>query len=613
MTAAAKKKPIAAVKEGPQLVHQFGLGFVPQWTEMHRRLFCARSGRGTVSRYEHRRWIIEHLWSNEVYDHSWRYEDGTVGMNPWSARRLKSTCENVFNIWMGPGGSAKTTDAAASALEYWLESPNETAVIVASTTKDMLRRRIWNEIARLWHALPTDMFGLGQLTPKGDMLDTQCMIRWQPNDMKNGIFGLAVADGPVEEAINNLVGIHTKRVWLILDEMQGVREAIMGALPNMVKNPESRFLGMGNPTSLQSMLCKYAEPKGGWNAVVRGETEDWEINEGPYIGSAEANFFDGRKSPAVMNPEWGARNPWMISASQVQKHIETKGMNSPEVWTQTIGWPPPLGTDNTVLDPAIIEKFRCHDRAYWTSDYTQGASLDPAFVEGGDRKILQFFRKGFVNDDLGSRWVIEFGEWLEVPIDSGSNDPVEYQIVRYVRERCESKGITAGNVATDSTGIGRGLLSVFQQEWGPVVGVEFGGKPSDMVVDGEGKRAHEVYDRRSSELNIMVRTFAVANGIRGLSKEAAGEFTNRMTSYTGKYRVETKKEYKKRNGKSCDASDAACIGLELARQQGAVPGAAVAPRARSVDVQRKLIEADRQFDESNYARDEDWAGFAAGL
>lgn len=435
--------------------------------------------------------------------------------------------------------------------------------------------------------------------------------------MKNGIFGVAVADGPIEEAINNLIGIHTKRVFLILDEMQGVREAIMGALPNMVKNPESRFLGMGNPSSIMSMLCKYSEPIGGWNSVVRGETEEWDIDAGAYLGTGKALFFDGRKSPSIINPEWGRRNPWMISKEQVERHIAQKG-DSPEVWTMTIGWPPPLGTDNTVLDIAIIDKFRCRESAMWTDGFTDGAALDPAFVDGGDRKILQFFRQGIVNDGDGSRWVIELGEWLDVPIDSGSEEPVEYQIVRYVRERCESKGIQPHRVATDSTGIGRGLLSIFQQTWGPVVGIEFGGKPTESLVEDTTDRkklktAREEFDRRSSELNIMVRNFAAANGIRGLSREAADEFMARLTTYTGKYKVETKKDYKKRMGKSPDHSDAVCIAVALARQSGAVPAQTVAVGKWTEDHKHKLIEADRRFDERNYAEPEDWREWQAVL
>lgn len=585
-------KPVAPAQ--PEREAQFGLWWPEHVPEFNRRMVAARWGSGTVSQFEHRKWCIEKLWppNPDVYE-----------MNDWSDIRLRSTCENVYTIWMGPGGCGKTTDAAAQAIEFWLEDPGSTAVIVCSTTKDMLRKRIWGEICRLWHQLPSD------IDYKGVLTDTNCMIRWRDNDMKNGIFGIAVADGPVEDAINNLVGIHTKRVCLWLDEMQGINEAIMGALPNMVKNPESYFRGMGNPTSMQSMLCKYIAPRDGWHSVLECETPDWEINGSPYIGKARGYFFDGRKSPAYLDPEWGKKRTWMISKAQVDNHIADKGENSPEVRTMTIGWPPAVGTDNTVLDISIIEKFRCRERAYWTSGFTEGAALDPAFAEGGDNKILQFFRYGLVNDELGSRWVIEFREWFEVPIDTANPDPVEYQILKYCREKCASKGVRATEFGMDMTGIGRGLCMIFRKEWGAIIGVEFGGGASDEVVEEGGKTGREVFDRRSSELNIMLRNFANANGIRGLPAQAEKEACIRLTTHKLKHKVETKVEMKKRLGKSPDSLDAVCIAVDMARQNGAFPGSnGPAVRVSYAETERLKQESDAIFEEQ--VVEDDWSPFA---
>lgn len=597
----AKPKPAAA----PAYDGQFGLKWHPQMPELNRRMVAARWNKGTVSQYEHRKWLIERLWGNDPD----KYE-----MNFWSDRRLRATCESNFVIIMGPASSAKTTDLAATALEYWYEDPGNTAVMVCSTTKDMLRKRIWYQICRLWRLLPghEDSRSAGY---KGVLTDTNCMIRWQDGDMANGIFGFAVADGPVEDAINNLIGIHTKRVFLILDEMQGINKAIMGhnCLGNLVKNPESKFVGMGNPTSMNSMLCEYIAPIGGWQSVRECETPEWEIDPGPYRGKGVGMFFDGRKSPAYLDPEWGKRRPWMLQKEQVDYEIAKFGVDSPQVRTMTIGWPPQVGTDNTVLDVSIIEKFQCRERAWWTGGFTEGAALDPAFAEGGDNKILQFFRYGIISDDLGTRWVIEFRDWYEVPIDTKNPDPVEYQILNFCREKCESKGVKPQEFATDSTGTGRGLLAIFRKEWGPVNGVEFGGSASDEIVDDSGKTGREVFDRRVSELNIMLRNFANANGIRGLPKQAEKEACIRLTTLKLKHCVETKKDMKKRLGKSPDALDACLIGIDLCRQMGAVPGASgPAVRRSEEDAAKRLREDDQQFEEQ-VVEDNDWSSFAMGV
>jgi hypothetical protein len=385
--------------------------------------------------------------------------------------------------------------------------------------------------------------------------------------------------------------------------MQGVREAIMGAIPNLVKNPEPRFLGMGNPVSLMSMLCKYIEPIGGWQSVKEMETETWEIDSQEYPAPGRGRFFDGRKSPAYLNPEWGRKNAWMINRDQVDRHIEKRGINDPKVRAFSIGWPARSGIDNTVMSPELIEKFNCRESARWTEDPIEIAALDPAFVEGGDGKMFGFARIAMVDDEFGKRWVIEFGDVMEIPIDSASDEPVEYQIAKFVKAKCVERRIPPSRFATDASGIGRGLKSVMDKEWGEVVGIEFGGSPSDLVVDDEGNTAKDVFDRRSSELNIMVKNFAQAHGIRGLSRRAGDEFCSRLMSLspTGKWVVEKKKDMKKRIGKSPDTADMACVAVALAMQHGAVPGSNAARPANNVQ-KRAISQSDDYFSEENYEK-----------
>lgn len=553
-------------------------------TEYHRRVFCARWKLGTVSVYQHRRWLIERLWTDPAV-----YE-----LNPWSDIRLKSTCNNTFVTWWGPGGCGKTYDAAAQAVEFWLEDPEHTAVMVCSTTKEMLRKRIWNEICTLWTRLPS------WIAYKGNLLNTECIIQWEEGNKKNGIFGFAVADGPVDDAINNLRGIHTTRVWLILDEMQGIEDAIMGVRANHAKNPEPRFLGMGNPTNYNSMLCKYSEPIGGWGEVGVAQTDSWPIKAAPYIGRGKCYFFDGRKSPAILDPAWGAAHPYMTNQAQLDGIAADKGENSPDYWTDGIGWPPPLGTDITVLDVAVIDKFQCKSKAHWTDGYEEGAGLDPAFTEGGDKKVLQFVRWGYVNDEGGKRWVVELGESIDIHINAESKDPVEYQILNFCKEKCKAKGIGHHNFALDSTGSGHTLHSLFTQEWGTCMAVDFSGAPSDMVVDEKGTTASERFDRKSSELNIMVRDFAYANGLRGLGQKAADDFCQRLTLKKGKKdSVESKKEMKKRLKRSPDHADAVTVALFLARENGAVPGR----RGEAVKNEESNRVVDEEFQRQYFSDD----------
>lgn len=579
---------------------QFGIDWTRFNVEMpmaSRHQYCSlyNVGNGTVW---HRKERIKTLWP----DYEW---------HRWNERRLDATCKYQWLTWLGPASSAKSTDAAVFALNFWLEAPECTAVLVCSTTMDMLRSRIWGIVSRYHARLPKDMGNVGEL------IDSKTRILWQHGDNIHGIFGKAVEEGPVEEIVNNLIGYHARRVLLILDEMQGIREAIMRASFNMAANEWFGMWGMGNPDGLLNPLGRESEPVDGWDSVVEAETEQWETHGGPTKGRGLCQFFDGRKSPANDSPEERKRLSFLCNSEWFENILKgARGnINDPIVWQMGIGWPPPRGLESSLLDDSILTKFACKKAAVWTEGFTESAALDPAY-SGGDKAILQFLKRGMVSDEAGRRWQIGFGDWMEVPIDVKSPLPIHYQIVEFVRGQCQERKIPPREVAIDSSGEGGGLLAIFHKEWGLVVGIESGGAPSELPVDETGKTAKEAYDNRSSELCFSVREFALGNGIRGLSEEAAKQGVQRRTFYrNGKWCVEPKvgskqqkdekgrpmKGFKQRLGFSPDHWDSCAVGVEHCRQQGATP-ALSGPGVVSTDEswQKLVTESSQMYDESNY-------------
>lgn len=576
--------------------------------ELSRRAFLARRNIGTkVSRFEHRKTIIRTIWPEHVF--SW---------HEWSDRRLASVCDHDFVTWIGPAGSAKTTDAALIALEWWLEDPANSAVIVCSTTKEMLRARIWGQIVHYHNLIP-------QQIKVGELLDTACFIRIKDGDWKNGIKGVAVQDGPVEEAINNIIGVHTSRVFVILDEAQGVREAIMKAIPNLLKNPESKMLIMGNPNSFTSLLCRYGAPIDGWESIPKF-SDQWETKTHGYQGTGIGLFFDGRKSPAVMDAAWAARNQWMINQRQIDAHLSSVGgnENDPDFMCQSIGWPPAMGVESTVLDAATIQTFHCKQPPVWTHGKTVCAFLDPAF-EGEDKAVLQFGWRGWCEEEENKRWVIGFGDTLVVPVDAESSLPIHHQIVQYCKAQCEARHIPPAEFGLFATGEGGGLKAIFDEGWGHVNGIEEGGAPTDRGIGAMNKTAKETYDTRASELAFGLREFALGDGIRGLPDKAEDQATKRQTFHrNGKWCVEPKtgskgrvdaagksvKGFKQRLGYSPDEFDAAMGLCEMCRQKGAEPGTGMAKPKAQAQQRVEARTADAAFHESVYSEEEDWQVFA---
>lgn len=540
-------------------------------------------------------------------------------LHRWTDRRLEALCKYNWNTWLGAASTAKSTDAAVMALEYWLQAPDRTTVIVASTTVKLLRMRIWSELTRYHQLLARKMPG-----NVGELIDSKTLIRWEAGNDRNGIFGMAVEEGSTDEVVNNLIGIKAERVLVILDEMQGVREAIMQATINLSANPKFTFIGMGNPDSLMNPLGRESEPIDGWESVVRAETEEWETHGGPTKGNGVCLFFDGRKSPADDSPEERKRLGFLINKDKVAGILKAcrGNMNDPLYWQMAIGWPPPMGLESTVLDASIIETFRCRAKPVWTETVTKSAALDPAF-SGGDKAILQFLKRGKTTDEHGERWQIGFDDWTEVPINADSSRPIHYQIVDFCKVECEKRQIPPAEFALDSSGEGGGLASIFRLEWGNVVSVEAGGSPSELPIDETGKTAREAYDTRASELCFSVREMALAHGIKGLSEEATKQLSSRRTFYrNGKWAVEPKtgskgrtdekgrpvKGFKQRLGYSPDHADACAVGVEHCRQKGVVP-TATGPgvKAKDDNWEKMVQQMNGFYDETNYANAESYA------
>lgn len=578
--------------------------------EIVKRLSCARYKTGNVPLWEQRKAIIQTAFPNYV----WHY---------WTEQRIQDLSEFHFTSWIGPAASSKTSDAAIAALEYWMEAPHKTAVIVCSTTKDMLRTRIWGSIVE-W---------FGQMTPEvrkvifppgyGELLDASCFIRWCDGDWKNGIKGIAIQDGPVQEAVNNIIGMHTERVFVILDEAQGVREAIMGAIPNLQKNPESKFHIMGNPSDFNSLLCRYSAPLEGWKSIQKFQ-DHWEIDSLGYPGKGRCRFFDGRKSPAILDPEWGKRNPWMINQGHINDHLNSNSVGGneghPDFMWQTIGWPPDKGIEQTVLDHSIVQTFMCTEKPVWTNGFTEFAALDSSQSTDGDDTILQIMRRGLVKEEGNpERWVIAGVDQIVVPISAEDPRPVEYQIVNFVKDQCKKRNIPSGELAVASAGAGASLASIFDTEWGTVNRVQEAGSPSDRVVDERGRTAKEKYNTRASELCLVLKDWALGNGLRHVPSEVIEQACKRLTfDLNGKTCAEPKtatkglqqakgqnsKGFKQRIGRSPDHLDAWNIGLEHARQKGAEPSFGQSSPKRYEDWNKNVEQASEEI--TNYDEQTDW-------
>jgi hypothetical protein len=526
-------------------------------------LYCARHEPDPeliefyLGRYEYRKRAIQTIWSQEdVHWHS------------WIDRALRSFCDYNWITWTGPAGSGKSFEASLFALEYWMEEPDRTSVIMASTTKSALARRLWYYVQDLHSKIPLEA------GPKGEPIYSEYLIRWKAGDKKNGIFGLAVEDGPLEEALHNLIGFHNNRVLLIVDEAPGVREALFQACDNLSKNPEFKCLMMGNAESREDPHGRFSEPLYGWISIDPERDEQWETQGGMAQGNGVCVFFDGRKSPAIVAENGKKEFPFLINQDQIDAALDFyKTLDDPRFWSQSIGFWPPITLKRTVLDERIVNNNHCKEPAHWYTSFLWCAALDPSY-EGGDRKVFQAFKMGRLGPDVDNRWQIEFAKPVELKVSIKEEAEIHYQIVNQCVDLCEVLKIPPNRFAIGSSGEGGGLLSIFRREWGAVVGIEEAGSVSERPISNSNpKPCCEEYDRVVTELWFAVREFAIHDCLRGMSDEALKEFyARRWGIQSHKVRLETKLEFKGHFKRSPDYGDVCAFCIELARRLGAIAG-----------------------------------------
>jgi hypothetical protein len=555
-----------------------GFPFPKETTPLQRHLYAGAKDICSGA-FVHRKAALHLIW------------EGTgIVWHPWIERALRSFCEYNWITWTGPAASAKSFNASLLGLLYWLEFPEGTSVIMASTTRDALARRLWYYVQ--------DLHGRIRRRPDlsiGTALYSEYMIRWRAGDKKNGIFGLAIEDGPVEEALHNLIGYHNSRVLLVVDEAQGTREAIFQACDNLAKNPEFKALLLGNAESREDPHGRFSEPLAGWLSVDPDTTQLWETRGGPARGVGTCVFFDGRKSPAITEAGGERKYPFLINQRQIDDALAYHGSaDHPRFWSQSIGFWPPVGITQTVLDERIVINNHLRERAIWYTSYQQCAVLDPSY-EGGDRKVFLPFKFGEVSGEDGARkWLIEFGDPVELKISVRDDQEIHYQIFHQCVELCRSLHIPPARFALGSSGEGGGLLSIFRREWGPVVGIEEAGRVSDRPLSAVNPRpSSEEYDRVVSELHFAVREFAINDALRNMPAHAITEFCARRWEMRNKrVRVETKTEMRKHFVRSPDYADACCFAVELARRLGAVAGTELRNQPQS-----SWMEMQREYDE----------------
>jgi len=569
---------------------------------------------GSLSKFEHLKNVIGCLWPDMVSEKFW---------NPWLERCLRAFTNEEHKVvrhgvttrtivLSGCAAVGKTFSAGLYTVVWWLASPANSLAYFTSTSKDMVRKRIWPIIQKfskegVVNRVTGEVGAFG-----GHMVNSKPALQMVKGDDKHSISALAVASGETTSAVAKLSGQHEERILLVIDEGQATPEAIYETIPNLRKGcRDLTIIIIENPIGRLTPSGRASEPEGGWGSVgleddgwaTKGVPE-WQLDKGVCVR------FDGRDSPNVKraeeagitgedskrSDEWLDPWPFIFTYGDWVAANHPDRVNTLSYWTQDRGIQAPEGTLNTVMSEQMVMRHEGFGEFDFYSKKTPVAALDPAF--GGDRCVLRFGEVGDVLEDsgvgaFGGREGVQLRESVELKIDPSSEVEIEGQIAEQVKVECQKRGVLVEDFALDATGTGRGVAYALSQIWGSGFHkVEFGGAPSEIVMDEEGRLPRELFDRRVTELWFMVVDFLKSGMLRGLDARSVREFCSREYSMLGKkYKLETKKEMKAKTGYSPDEADAVAVLIDLVRSKlNVVPRTKKVAAKEQEDLVRRVRE-----------------------
>lgn len=578
------------------IIQRYGQDWAASLTDLEIELYCYLHNftqeQGGLGRAGHFQNAVELIWGKHN-------RKKRCIIHPWWERINEAACDEEVlangetrqRRYLGVSGAAlsgKSDYAAVKAIIDWMADPINTLVLCTSTDLKQSKMRVWGRIMSYFEAIPAGI-APGTLAASQGIIATVNDKGKRISD-ESGICLIAGDKKREREAIGKLIGAHNKRVIFIADELPELSEALLeAAYSNLATNPFFQMIGLGNFKSRYDAFGQFVLPKCGWDALTV-EDEEWETERGICIR------LDGMKSPNLDHP----KDIWPIyGRKQLADHKKDLGENSAGFYRMCRSFESPIGLDNAIYSEADLLAGNAYEKVVWLTKPIRVSSLDPSFTNGGDRSVQWFGSFGIAKDGVATLCVDKFillREDVRKKLETR-----DFQIARQFRDNCLAEGVTPAHAALDSTGAGSPFLSIIREEWSPeVLGVDFSGAPSEMIVSVENSRtAKQAYDRKVSEIWHVGKEFLKYGQLRGVIPELAREMkARRYDTVKGveglKVRVETKQDMKERLLFSPDMADSAFVLLHLCRTRlGFVPGSG----KRGISASRsKFLELARQTD-----------------
>lgn len=573
MSAEEKKQPIHPNEwegfEVPSVTESnYGLAFPKGTSQLVIELACFKLGwdfkkeisdkmPGKVEEpFRHALRICQLLWAEKFV----KIQDKATGaLNTYFLDVLHDCCEFKDLAVTGPASAAKTYSCAIFMLICFYSNPSQFCGLISTTSGKGAERRVWGDVKKLHrNARFTDY----EMPVIGEIVEYLSLIVFNPGamfsnkaatqrDFRQGIMVIPVAaDSTGDAALDVIMGTKQAYMCWMVDEGPAMPADIMAPRGNLVSNV-FQFIMVGNANNRTDPHGRACEPLDGWK-MLDPSVKRWEA------ATLDVLFLHGECSPNDYYGEGITKKaklpfPYLSNAfnrkEMAKVYIKEGGINSFRYWRFGIGyW---LGSDlqQTVLSENFVKMHSADQppKKWGLSRPRAFAALDPGFTAGGDINSLTIIIAG--TDITGKPQIVFPSASIEiVPMVTEKKDyakAVAQEAVRQCKEATVNPQDFGGDVSSDG-GI---TLNEVQNEWG-LGGIQLLSslEPSSLAK----------YANRVTQYWMGVRDLIATGYVRGFnihSNYARDLFERRFVDDSRQFKVERKRDMKKRIMRSPDSGD----------------------------------------------------------
>ncbi len=513
----------------------------------------------------------------------------------WSLMHLDELCRPSHRLaCFGPSSSGKSATTGLVYLVFYFARPENTTVLISSTTRDDLELRIWGEMKRFFSEAKQLCDWLpGNLIDSKQLITTDVKGSEFGRDLRNGIICRPAKIGNKWQVGSNLSpyqGIKNSYMYVAADEFGIMPIGIMDALSNLTSNPRCCASFLGNLGDLDTPLGSAAEPANGWDSLPDSEIS--RVYNTRWTNGRCLQFV-GMDSPNLDYPADAEPYPKLIGRRYIDQCAADYGQDTPFYNMFAAGKIPRGTMENRVLTKADCERNEAFEPVTWGHlPVTRLYCMDLSYtVSHGDRTVGRVLEFG--KDIHGNNILAPLGKPLVfTPSDRGDLS-VEDQLALQCIIECKKYDIPPSHVFYDGTGrasFTASLMRLWTDDQGHSIGtsvnpIEFGGSAtkrpnfinrkyeedrSSRQKTGDLMPCDEVFDKMVSELWFALRYLVISKQARNLDMETVKEASKRLYKDSTGHRVsvEPKDEVKLRLGRSPDLADCIVTGLEGARRLG---------------------------------------------